>query len=625
MSQMERSGGELACPSMSPERRRKRRSIFRLIVSTLIGTLLLAFGLLAFGAMPASAAGSSSPVATSPCGVGDDYIPPADSALSTAKGTPTGIMASGAGQFAITSMCLMFNEIDLTSSPELTGANQSGNWLSSMLIMMRDVALWTMGPIILMALIQAIFRGSLNGVLKIFLVYVPLAVVGGVVATGLAQLFISMTDDFSKGFVNSISANAGNAFTGISDGFGPDGVEQGIPFFIIIITGFLVGFACMSVFILLIVREASVYLAAAFMPIGLIFLIWPSMAHFFKRMLEFLLAMIFSKLVIAAAMALVVAAVAASAASIGGAPWYTWLAQTMTLIVMFFFVANVPHRVHRMLSGLALNHASRAVGEAAEPFHGSRFLVALDRNLTNISLVNDLRNMGRARRQREAWANDTHPFDNALDMVGVSKGADGTTAISNDAMTALGTEAAMRPFIYRNSRSNNYNEKLYAHAALHGGTTGWDTSRDGVAILYAVGKGSRPGVRGEATIVGDLVDNATGQLRNGMSPMQARILADQLLNDNWDVRLLVPYDSGVQIGPNAEPTLMDRNQAANAAQLNAAMNELTNERRAAWAVANPTVPYSGPQAGFVGDAPASARDYVAAGHTVGGAPGYADY
>ena len=272
--------------------------------------------------------------------------------------------------------------------------------------------------------------------------------------------------------MNSISANAVNAFTGVAYGFGAGVWDNATPMFVLIITGLMLMFASIGVYFILILREASIYIATAFIPLSLAFFIWPATSQFFRRLAEFLIAMILSKLVMVAAVALAVAAMTSSvtgqagspkvtidgsdveivqtmASDAGGSqPYFQWLGEAMTTTIMFALVVFAPQALVKVFGSIGTSTAGRAIADnASQPgFSRTRGLCrshggyggeyqARQRFETTI-------------RDRKDWADNLSAGDFRLSQFGVNKGADDTYRISQEAIADGGaTDATVKALI----------------------------------------------------------------------------------------------------------------------------------------------------------------------------------
>ena len=87
----------------------------------------------------------------------------------------------------------------------------------------------------------------------------------------------------------------------------------------------LVAFGAFMLWVELLVREAAVYVAVLFLPLGLASLVWPAISHWCRRLVDTLVALVLAKFVIVAILALAAGALAAGtgtgfASVLGGAP-----------------------------------------------------------------------------------------------------------------------------------------------------------------------------------------------------------------------------------------------------------------------------------------------------------------
>jgi len=91
------------------------------------------------------------------------------------------------------------------------------------------------------------------------------------------------------------------------------------PAFVVLLGALLVAFGAFMLWVELLVREAAVYVAVLFLPLGLASLVWPAISHWCRRLVDTLAALILSKFVIVAVLALAAGALA-SGSGTGFAP-----------------------------------------------------------------------------------------------------------------------------------------------------------------------------------------------------------------------------------------------------------------------------------------------------------------
>lgn len=83
-----------------------------------------------------------------------------------------------------------------------------------------------------------------------------------------------------------------------------------VPGFVVLIGGLVVASAALVLWLELVVRAAAVSVAVLFLPLALAALVWPSVAHWCRRLADTLVALVLSKLVMAAVLSLAASAVA---------------------------------------------------------------------------------------------------------------------------------------------------------------------------------------------------------------------------------------------------------------------------------------------------------------------------
>lgn len=190
--------------------------------------------------------------------------------------------------------------------------NEPNGWFTHAYSMMIQVGLWVLLPVLMIAIIQATAKGSLRQLLRSVLVFLPISILGAVVAVELVQLLLNLTDDMSNIFLALIERDAANFFSGISNGFA-GAASSGQAIGLTWILALLMTAALFSTLIVLILREGSIYIATMLLPIGFAVLVWPATSKILRRLVEFLFAIILSKLVIVAAMSMAIASVTAQA------------------------------------------------------------------------------------------------------------------------------------------------------------------------------------------------------------------------------------------------------------------------------------------------------------------------
>lgn len=158
-------------------------------------------------------------------------------------------------------------------------------------------------PLLALAAIQAVVRQEPGALLRSAFVRLPLALLFTWVSVQIVALALSATDQAST----MVLSAGGDPAAGLLRGLGaalsnPDGFGlAAFGSFLLVLTASAVGFL---LWIELAVRSAAIAAASLFLPLALVGTAWPATAHWPRRLGETLAALVLSKLVIAAVIAL---------------------------------------------------------------------------------------------------------------------------------------------------------------------------------------------------------------------------------------------------------------------------------------------------------------------------------
>ena len=165
-------------------------------------------------------------------------------------------------------------------------------------------------PLILAAAIHALFRQSAGLLLRAVLIQLPFAMVLAGAAIELVTLLLGITDQLcwsisvgTQGSIESVTSSLAAAV--ISTG---GSTSSGVPAFIVLLGAVVAALAALMLWIELLLRSAAIYVAVAFLPLVLVTMIWPALSTWTRRLVETLVALIFSKVVIVLALDLAVGA-----------------------------------------------------------------------------------------------------------------------------------------------------------------------------------------------------------------------------------------------------------------------------------------------------------------------------
>jgi hypothetical protein len=189
-------------------------------------------------------------------------------------------------------------------------------WFLGQYKLMRDISLYVMIPLFLLMVIQSIIKGSLQNLLRSALFMFPIAVIGSAVAIVFMQMFLNITDDFCNYIVDRATTGltVGTCLT--SDGqvvtstacglknslaersLGSSGLFFALIWFIVLMA------ACVAIYLELVGRQIGVYMMALMLPLVMAGLVWSRTIGIAKKVFQYELALIISKVFIVAALSL---------------------------------------------------------------------------------------------------------------------------------------------------------------------------------------------------------------------------------------------------------------------------------------------------------------------------------
>ncbi|MEX2625544.1 MAG: hypothetical protein WD225_01605, partial [Ilumatobacteraceae bacterium] len=228
----------------------------------------------------------------------------AGQAADAAVAAFAGWVAAGITDLLTTVVDAVFSGTDVNLFAEGEGGR---TWFLEHYDTMATLALAVFAPMLLLAVLQAVFTQSW-GVLIRALTHLPVAALGTAAAVTLVQVLIDVTDSFSAALLAGTGADTDNFLSGVFGALTPTG-GGGVVFGALFV-GLFLAFATFVVWVELIVRQAAIYLAVLFLPLGFAAYIWPALSAWLRRLVEVIVALILSKLVIVAALGLAASALA---------------------------------------------------------------------------------------------------------------------------------------------------------------------------------------------------------------------------------------------------------------------------------------------------------------------------
>jgi len=195
----------------------------------------------------------------------------------------------------------------------------AGGWFDGRYRVMARLAGWMAGPILLLAVAQAIVRQDFGGLLRSTFVHLPLAGLLTLIAVKAVDTGMALTDLLSSDVAGSASAGAHKALSSVAAMVVQGSLGSGSgPMFLALVIGAVVVLAALVLWVELVLRAAAIYVAVLFLPMALAAFIWPATAHWARRLAETLAALLLAKFVVVGVLALGFSALEAGALSRSG-------------------------------------------------------------------------------------------------------------------------------------------------------------------------------------------------------------------------------------------------------------------------------------------------------------------
>jgi enamine deaminase RidA (YjgF/YER057c/UK114 family) len=213
---------------------------------------------------------------------------------------------ASAGQFFLEKVGSL---VTTTTSPNVV----SPNWFTSQYRVMLALAVVIALPILLVSVAQSIVRADGMQAIRSAFVYLPIAAILSAVGPAMAQILIDVSDWMSAALSNNASADAqkfmndaGSALAALGAGT----LNPAAPVFGVLLGALIVVLGALSIWLELLLRSAAIYISVLFLPLALAAMIWPAGWRWCRRLIEFLIAIIFAKVFIVAIVNLAAAGLA---------------------------------------------------------------------------------------------------------------------------------------------------------------------------------------------------------------------------------------------------------------------------------------------------------------------------
>jgi hypothetical protein len=258
---------------------------------------------------PTAAAGTERP-ALSPVSIGKKLVGKVVGTIGGAAGTVVGAGAKAVATVGLTAIAAWVAAGDraaLQETIKLIGASTSPQllspWFSSAYWRVAGVSALLTLPFLFAAAIQALVRSDLALLGRAAFGYLPAGMLAVGIAAPLTMLLLSASDEMSN-IVSSASGHAGETFLGHASTLASGlSAAVGSPFLAFAVGSFTVA-GSIVLWLELMVRAAAVYVIVLMLPLFFAALVWPARRMWAIRSVELLVALVLSKFVIVAVLAL---------------------------------------------------------------------------------------------------------------------------------------------------------------------------------------------------------------------------------------------------------------------------------------------------------------------------------
>jgi len=192
--------------------------------------------------------------------------------------------------------------VSATTAPPIGTA-----WFTGRLDVMSAIGAALVVPFVCCAAVQAVLQQHPGSLVRTVVVHLPMAVGFTGTAVALVQMGLAVTDSLSKQVLSSAGTSVSGALNPIASAIGSAG-GGAAPSFAVLLGAVVVAVAAVGLWLEMAVRSAAVSVAVLFLPLTMATLVWPAISRWCRRLAETIVALILSKLVIVAVLALATAA-----------------------------------------------------------------------------------------------------------------------------------------------------------------------------------------------------------------------------------------------------------------------------------------------------------------------------
>ena len=172
---------------------------------------------------------------------------------------------------------------------------------------------------LLCAFLHAILKQDPRALMRSALLALPVSILLCFCAVTLVETALAVTDWMTARVLDRFEQDTKEFFSDVGEVLVPASLTgSSLPGFLLFLGGLMTALATFVVWLELIMREAAIYVAVAFLPLCFVAMVWEHTAQWCRRLVELLLAIILAKFTIAVAVALAAGAMGNARPGDGG-------------------------------------------------------------------------------------------------------------------------------------------------------------------------------------------------------------------------------------------------------------------------------------------------------------------
>ncbi len=257
----------------------------------------------------------------------------------------------------------LVSEVMSTAVPATTALSLApGSWFASAAGTLAPVAEVLVAPLLFAATIGAVLRRDVHRLARAWGVALPASLLGAAALVQLCRVGLQVTDAMTGLIEASVYPGLGHLFArvvglsfGGAAGFAGAQLVQ-------VVFGLLLVAGGMALWLEMVLRSAAIELAVFFMPLALAGLVWPATAHWARRLVEVLVALLLAKPVVMAALCLGARALAGSQVGVE---------SVVTGSAVLLMAAFAPFMLLRLVPVVEVTAIAHLQGAARQPFHAA--------------------------------------------------------------------------------------------------------------------------------------------------------------------------------------------------------------------------------------------------------------